>query len=106
MEAAAFDRTLDVGWRRSSYSSITRALHEQPNVGSEPEQQLTSDEDGPAVPVPVVGSLEVPRLRAPPESAVVVEGEAAMAEGVAAESYWCRALQPALALPVGPTALR
>ena len=53
LEAAAFDRTLDVGWRRSSYSSITRALHEQPNVGSEPEQQLTSDEDGPAVPVPV-----------------------------------------------------
>jgi exodeoxyribonuclease V beta subunit len=44
LEAAVFDRTLDVGWRRASYSSITRALHEQPSIGSEPEHQLMSDE--------------------------------------------------------------
>jgi exodeoxyribonuclease V beta subunit len=44
LEAAVFDRALDVGWRRASYSSITRALHEQPSIGSEPEHQLTSDE--------------------------------------------------------------
>jgi exodeoxyribonuclease V beta subunit len=50
LEAAAFDRLLDVGWRRASYSSITRALHEQPVVGSEPERQLTSDEDVPVAP--------------------------------------------------------
>jgi exodeoxyribonuclease V beta subunit len=45
LEAAVFDRTLDVGWRRVSYSSITRPLHEQPIIGSEPEQQMTNDED-------------------------------------------------------------
>ncbi len=51
LEAAVFDRTLDVGWRRASYSSITSALHDQPVVGSEPEQQLTSDEAVPAAPL-------------------------------------------------------
>jgi exodeoxyribonuclease V beta subunit len=55
LEAASFDRTLDVGWRRASYSSITRVLHEQPLVGSEPEQQLTSDEDVQVVPVARTG---------------------------------------------------
>ena len=49
LEAAIFDRPLDVGWRRVSYSGITRALHEEPSIGSEPEQQLTSDEEMPAV---------------------------------------------------------
>jgi exodeoxyribonuclease V beta subunit len=51
LEAAIFDRTLDVGWRRASYSSITSGLHDQPVVGSEPEQQLTSDEDVPVAPL-------------------------------------------------------
>ena len=49
LEAAVFDRLLDVAWRRVSYSGITRALHEQPAIGSEPERVLTSDEE---VPVP------------------------------------------------------
>ncbi len=49
LEAASFDRTLDLGWRRVSYSGITSALHEQPTIGSEPEQQLTSDEEVPAI---------------------------------------------------------
>jgi exodeoxyribonuclease V beta subunit len=44
LEPAVFDRALDVGWRRVSYSGITRGLHEQPGVGSEPELELTSDE--------------------------------------------------------------
>jgi exodeoxyribonuclease V beta subunit len=51
LEAAVFDRTLDVGWRRASYSSITRALHDQPAVGSESEQVLTADEDVASAPV-------------------------------------------------------
>ena len=50
LEAAVFDRTLDVGWRRASYSSITSPLHDQPAVGSEPERPLTSDEDVPVGP--------------------------------------------------------
>ena len=55
LEAASFDRILDVDWGRASYSSITRALHEQPLVGSEPEQQLTSDEDVQGAPVARAG---------------------------------------------------
>ena len=55
LEAAVFDRTLDVGWRRASYSSITRSLHEQPSIGSEPEHQLTSDEEVTVAPVPRTG---------------------------------------------------
>jgi exodeoxyribonuclease V beta subunit len=51
LQAAIFDRTLDVGWRRASYSSITSGLHDPPRVGSEPEQQVTSDEDMPGAAV-------------------------------------------------------
>jgi len=50
LEAAVFDRTLDVRWRRASYSSITSAVHDQLVVGSEPEQHLTSDEEVPVAP--------------------------------------------------------
>ena len=56
LEAASFDRILDVDWGRASYSSITRVLHEQPLVGSEPELQLTSDEDVQGAPVARAGS--------------------------------------------------
>jgi exodeoxyribonuclease V beta subunit len=53
LESAVFDRTLDVEWRRASYSAIVRALHEQPLIGSEPEAALTEDEDVPGSPVQV-----------------------------------------------------
>ena len=51
LHPAVFDRTLDAGWRRVSYSGITRPLHEGPTVGSEPEAEaaLTSDESAPPV---------------------------------------------------------
>lgn len=52
LEPAVFDRSLDVGWRRVSYSGITRGLHDEPAVGSEPELELTSDEDTTPVPQP------------------------------------------------------
>jgi exodeoxyribonuclease V beta subunit len=48
LEAAVFERPLDTEWRRASYSSITRAAHEVPAIGSEPEHSLTTDEDVPA----------------------------------------------------------
>jgi len=51
LEAAVFDRPLDLGWRRVSYSGITRAVHDQPAIRSEPEEQLTSDEELPVVTV-------------------------------------------------------
>ncbi len=60
LQAAEFDRTLDVGWRRASYSSITRALHDHPVVGSEPERQLTTDEDLPVAPTARVRAVEAP----------------------------------------------
>ena len=43
--AARFERSLDVEWRRLSYSSITSGLHEQLAIGSEPEHPLIADED-------------------------------------------------------------
>ncbi len=45
LAAAVFDRTLDERWRRVSYSAITRTVHEQPAIGSEPERELTSDDE-------------------------------------------------------------
>ncbi|HEX3333135.1 MAG TPA: UvrD-helicase domain-containing protein [Acidimicrobiales bacterium] len=45
LEAARFDRTLDAGWRRLSYSSITSLTHEAQAIGSEPEHPLIGDED-------------------------------------------------------------
>jgi exodeoxyribonuclease V beta subunit len=50
MRAAAFDRELDLGWRRSSYTSITATSHSagrpEDLVGSEPEDPGTGDEPG------------------------------------------------------------
>ena len=51
LEAACFDRTLDTEWRRASYSSITRSVHEQPAIGSEPETPMTVDEEVLSIPV-------------------------------------------------------
>jgi exodeoxyribonuclease V beta subunit len=44
LEADCFDRTLDEAWRRTSYSSITQASHDQA-VATEPEQDVLHDED-------------------------------------------------------------
>jgi exodeoxyribonuclease V beta subunit len=41
--AAAFTRTLDDDWRRTSYSALTAAAHE-PALGSEPELAVKDDE--------------------------------------------------------------
>jgi exodeoxyribonuclease V beta subunit len=53
MRAASFERELDLGWRRSSYTSITATAHSASRpedlVGSEPEEPGTSDE--PVAPV-------------------------------------------------------
>ncbi len=50
LEAARFARSLDAGWRRLSYSSITSQVHDQQAIASEPEQPLIADED-PVLPV-------------------------------------------------------
>jgi exodeoxyribonuclease V beta subunit len=41
LSAAGFDRPLDLGWRRTSYSALTAAAHEAPRFGSEPEVAQT-----------------------------------------------------------------
>jgi exodeoxyribonuclease V beta subunit len=45
LEAAHFARSLDVSWRRLSYSSITSRVHEEQAIASEPEHPLLEDED-------------------------------------------------------------
>jgi exodeoxyribonuclease V beta subunit len=65
LAAARFDRALDWGWRRTSYSDITAGAHEA-RVASEPEERLVTDEDD------VVGP--------PTPPAVVEEGDAALRE--------------------------
>jgi exodeoxyribonuclease V beta subunit len=68
LDVACFDRDLDRHWRRTSYTAITAGSHE-PRVGSEPDEDLVSDEAMPAAPAPVgdeaAASLEA-RLRAQP----------------------------------------
>lgn len=45
LEVADFTRLLDAGWRRTSYSALTSAAHEQgPALGSEPEVPNKDDE--------------------------------------------------------------
>ena len=43
LAAARFDRQLDARWRRTSYSDITSGAHDA-LVGSEPEEEVVSDE--------------------------------------------------------------
>ena len=50
LAAARFGRTLDVWWRRTSYTDITSDAHDA-MVASEPEQPVVDDE--PAAPTPV-----------------------------------------------------
>ncbi len=67
LEADCFDRNLDWGWRRASYTSITQASHDQ-TVGSEPDEGATSDEEAVGVAAPAEGGdgrlREVPLLLA------------------------------------------
>ena len=70
LAAAAFDRQLDKGWRRTSYSGLTRSLHdlaEEPGVASEPEAEERQDEpELPAPPEPPVLDLLDAAMRAVP----------------------------------------
>jgi exodeoxyribonuclease V beta subunit len=43
LSLATFDRSLDTGWRRTSYTALTSAAHEQ-RLGSEPENAQKDDE--------------------------------------------------------------
>jgi exodeoxyribonuclease V beta subunit len=47
LEAARFDRDLDLSWRRASYSGVTASAHDQ-QIGSEPDDPGVTDEPAPA----------------------------------------------------------
>ncbi len=54
LDVATFERSLDLRWRRASYSGLTASVHGGPAVGSEAEEPGTTDE-------PLAGSpAEVP----------------------------------------------
>ncbi len=57
---SAFERSLDLRWRRTSYSDITAASHDA-WVTSEPEQPLLADEP-PAAAAPPVDDTAAPQL--------------------------------------------
>jgi exodeoxyribonuclease V beta subunit len=44
LQVAEFTRPLDLTWRRTSYSALTSAAHEQSGMGSEPEVAQKDDE--------------------------------------------------------------
>jgi exodeoxyribonuclease V beta subunit len=71
LAAANFDRRLDEGWRRTSYTGLTRFVHdglaESPGVSSEPEVEERQDEpDLPAPAEPPVLDLLDAAMRAVP----------------------------------------
>lgn len=51
LEAATFGRSLDMLWRRTSYSALTASAHDGPGVTSEPERPEKDDEPKEAPPV-------------------------------------------------------
>ena len=60
LEVASFDRSLDLRWRRTSYSGITSLVHGGPEVGTEPEDAGTSDEPLSGATAEVVGVSSQP----------------------------------------------
>ncbi|MGA9872490.1 MAG: 3'-5' exonuclease, partial [Rhodococcus sp. (in: high G+C Gram-positive bacteria)] len=51
LHAATFGRSLDMLWRRTSYSALTAAAHDGPGVTSEPERPEKNDEPEEAPPI-------------------------------------------------------
>jgi exodeoxyribonuclease V beta subunit len=85
LAAATFDRPLDGGWRRTSYSDITAGAHEA-RVASEPEEPVIDDEEPGAAPV-VVADDGLDELRTVPSPL------GAMPAGVRVGTFVHRVLQ-------------
>ncbi|KAE8765305.1 UvrD-helicase domain-containing protein [Georgenia thermotolerans] len=70
LEVAAFDRRLDLTWRRTSYTGLTAAAHEHAGVASEPETTGVQDEAdlpvGPGAASPAAGLADPARAVASP----------------------------------------
>jgi exodeoxyribonuclease V beta subunit len=78
LDASAFDRSLDSRWRRFSYSALVAGAHE-PQVATEPEQELVLDEVLPAV---VTSAAAVPDTGEEESLPAVTVPLAAMAGGL------------------------
>lgn len=100
LSTAAFTRTLDLRWRRSSYSSITAAAHDRPvtegvTVGSEPESPALDDEpdelDGAGL--AAGASLAASAPAAPGEPEDVVSPLSALAGGAVIGTFVHRVLE-------------
>jgi exodeoxyribonuclease V beta subunit len=63
LEAAVFDRSLDRGWRRTSYSDITAGTYDS-RVASEPEESIITDEPATDTSVPATPEPADPAMRA------------------------------------------
>jgi len=102
LDVSVFDRSLDVGWRRTSYSALTAGAHEA-RVGSEPEEDVRRDEPsdeegGPPRPVGGAEGVGSPSGAARPDAQDPALPLAAMPAGPGAQ-------EPALplaAMPAGP----
>jgi exodeoxyribonuclease V beta subunit len=69
LTAATFGRSVDIDWRRTSYSALTSGVHDASSpVTSEPE--LTEKDDEPDTPAPLAGGDEALRAFASPMSAL------------------------------------
>jgi exodeoxyribonuclease V beta subunit len=62
--ASAFERSLDLRWRRTSYTDMTAASYEA-HVGSEPEEPLIDDEPDADEPVAATALATAPELALP-----------------------------------------
>ena len=58
LAVARFDRELDTGWRRTSYSALTAAAHDEATLTSEPEVEQKDDETD-QEPAPGSASIDV-----------------------------------------------
>ncbi len=90
LELARFDRSLDLRWRRASYSGITAAVHGDgapDGVGSEPEEPGVADEP-PAPEVTAVPVLEGAPDGAPAGSPARPSGPGRPAAGAGPASLW------------------
>lgn len=88
LDVARFDRRLDGAWRRTSYSGLTAAAHEDPGVASEPEEPGVQDE------------VDVTIGAAP--GVEPVEPGAASEPVETAETVARRVVSPLADLPAGP----
>jgi len=90
LEAAVFDRVFDEHWRRTSYSGITATAHE-PRVGSEPDEDLVTDEMPPSHDSLGSSSKTVTRFEVGPDSVEMLESSplllSAMPGGVEVGSF-------------------